>query len=159
MADNAEEGHKTVTLKWKNCMNWKKYIEHETTAHGDAGVEIKERTHALYKQSHRTETVTELVELNGGQLIPETRAWSTARDQNTLNSREQTYAKKIDAIKKERGLVWTLLFRHCSSSVISAVAEEEEPIPGNYILKSGTALSTQMNTDASEKLIIYYPPP
>ncbi|KAJ1428352.1 hypothetical protein B484DRAFT_431273, partial [Ochromonadaceae sp. CCMP2298] len=62
--------------------------------------------------------------MNDGQLVPETRAWSTARDQNTLNSREQTYAKKIDAIKRERGLVWTLLFRYCSSSVISAVQQE-----------------------------------
>jgi hypothetical protein len=77
----------------------------------------------VYKKYYKTETVTETVEMSDGTFVSETRPWSTARDRHSL-TREQTHDNKTDTLQTQRVLVLTLIFKHCTSSLISAVEQE-----------------------------------
>ncbi|KAJ1398497.1 hypothetical protein B484DRAFT_438398 [Ochromonadaceae sp. CCMP2298] len=123
-ADRNDEGAGRVVLSWFNVRQWKKWIKHIITGNGDAGVEIKERKHMVYQKPMRTESVTEEVLMSNGDIVSESRPWAAARDQNTLNTREATYAKKQELLKNNRGKVWTTLIKHCTPIILSAVEQE-----------------------------------
>ncbi|KAJ1428869.1 hypothetical protein B484DRAFT_463552 [Ochromonadaceae sp. CCMP2298] len=130
-ADRNDERAGRVVLSWFNVRQWKKWIKHIITGNGDAGVEIKERKHMVYQKPMRTESVTEETGISyekqlmsNGDIVSETRPWAAVRDQNTLNAREATYAKKLELIKSNRGKVWTILIKHCTPIILSAVEQE-----------------------------------